>query len=233
MRKHLYDLIQEYTVPLEEARGRGEIFKLFAAHDGRVVQKWVHYLDLYERHFGSFRDPNFLEIGVESGGSLELWRKYFGPRATIFGIDILPGCARNVDPPNEVRIGSQDDPEFLRRVVCEMGGLDIVLDDGSHVGKDQETSFRTLYPLLREGGVYAIEDLCTSYWRDWKGGYGRKGTGIQLVKRLIDDMHQWWHDEKVMEPNIGGIHIYDSIVFIEKAPSARPQMTWVPTPAKS
>src|SRR5205814_7924687 len=137
-------------------------------------------------------------------------------------------CAGRVDPPNEVRIGSQDDPAFLRSVAAEMGGLDIVLDDGSHVGSHQVASFRTLFPLLREGGIYAIEDLHTSYWRDWGGGYRRKGTGIEMLKTLIDDLHQWWHEKPVAERNIGGIHVYDSIAFIEKAPARRPQVARAP-----
>ena len=93
----------------------GELAKLFFSHSGRIVHKWVHYLDIYDRHFGRFRNTpvKFLEIGVAQGGSLEIWRKYFGPDATIFGVDVNPVCASSVTSPNQVRIGSQDDPAFL------------------------------------------------------------------------------------------------------------------------
>lgn len=217
------DYVAEYAVPIREARkGTSEISRLFFGHSGRLIDKWVHYLDLYDRHFSPFRGPvKMLEIGVFEGGSLELWRKYFGPDATIYGIDINPACAGRVDSPNQVRIGSQDDQEFLRSVVDEMGGLDIVLDDGSHVAKHQLASFRTLFPLLRYGGIYAIEDLHTAYWNQYGGGHGRPGTAVELVKSLIDDMHRWWHDKGSAE--IGAIHVYDSIVFIEKAKPERPQ----------
>jgi hypothetical protein len=79
----------------------------------------------------------FLEIGIDEGGSLEVWRKYLGAQATVFGIDVNPACATRVDAPNQCRIGSQADLGFLRRIVEEMGGVDVVLDDGSHVAPHQ------------------------------------------------------------------------------------------------
>jgi hypothetical protein len=205
---------------------------IFFAHEGRPIHKWVHCLDLYERHFGAFRGKpvRFLEIGVWQGGSLEMWRKFFGPDATIYGVDIDLACKTRADDPNQIRIGSQDDPDFLRSVVREMGGIDIILDDGSHVGRHQWKSFRTLFPMLPEGGIYAIEDLHTAYWPGmFEGGYKRRGTGIELVKDLIDDMHGWWHDKDCGTPReqLGAIHAYDSIAFIEKANRAEPKTTKV------
>lgn len=221
-RKSKRNLVDEFEVPLEKAQGESRLFELFKNHKGRLLWKWDHYLNLYDRHFGKFEAPRLLEIGVWQGGSLELWRKYFGPGATICGIDIDPGCRVAVDAPNLVRIGTQDDPVFLRSVVEEMGGLDIVLDDGSHFGKHQIASFETLFPLLSYGGVYAIEDLHTSYWSDFDGSYRKHRTGVGLIKQLIDDLHQWWH-ERGGQSEIGAIHVYDSIAFIEKARARPPQ----------
>jgi len=204
-------------------RTSSDLARAFFAHRGRPVHKWVHYLDLYERHFARFRGTavTMLEIGVWQGGSLELWRDYFGERAVICGVDIDPDCAGKVDPPNLVRIGSQYDPDFLRRVATELGDLAIVLDDGSHIGRHQQASFETLWPLVKPGGLYVIEDLHTSYWGPtFEGGYGRRGTGIELVKQLLDDMHGWYHDRGELmaaRDTIGAIHAYDSIVFMEKA----------------
>ncbi|HYI39434.1 MAG TPA: class I SAM-dependent methyltransferase [Allosphingosinicella sp.] len=165
-----------------------------------------------------------LEIGVSKGGSLAMWRSYFGPRATIYGIDVNPDCAGYVDGPNQVRIGSQDDPDFLRRVVKEMGGIDVVLDDGSHVARHQQTSFETLFPLLNERGLYAIEDLHTAYWPNYGGGYGRQGSAIELLKRSVDDIHHWYHPHP---PAAGGadvaaVHFHDSIAVVEKGGARRP-----------
>ncbi len=167
-----------------------------------------------------------LEIGVNHGGSLELWRKFFGPQATIFGIDISPECAERVTPPNQVRIGSQADPRFLRGVVEEMGPPDVVLDDGSHHASHQRISFDTLFPLLNDGGLYIIEDVHTSYFPGFsEGGYQRKGTAIEYAKQMIDDMHAWYHRHKAATPTqrlIKAIHFYDSLVVIEKAQIERP-----------
>lgn len=207
--------------------------KLFYAHKGRLTHKWIHYLDIYERHFAPYRNTpvRMLEIGVSEGGSLELWRKYFGPDATVFGIDINPQCATRVTPPNQVRIGSQTDPQFLRSVVGEMGLPDIILDDGSHVATHQSVSFNTLFPLLQDGGLYVIEDLHTSYFPGlgkrggFEGGYRRKGSAIEYAKEMIDDMHAWYHNKKATTPTkglVGAIHFYDSMVVIEKRRVDRP-----------
>ena len=206
----------------------GELAKLFFAHRGRTVHKKVHYLELYERHFSTFRGRalKMLEIGVNAGGSLDLWRQYFGSDATIFGIDIDPGCASHVDEPNQVRIGSQDDPHFLKSVIAEMGEPDIILDDGSHIGRHQKASFDILFPLLTDGGLYVIEDINTSYWDShYEGGYRRRGTAIELVKQMIDDLHGWYHDRPQKTPArdwIKGLHIYDAMVVIEKGRTTRP-----------
>jgi hypothetical protein len=210
------------------AEASGRLAEVFFSHRGRTIHKWVHYLEIYERHFAKYRDTpvKMLEIGVFKGGSLELWREYFGAAATIFGIDINPKCADCVMAPNQVRIGSQADPLFLQKVILEMGTPDIVLDDGSHIGSHQRKSFDTLFPLLNPGSLYVIEDLHTSYWTEpFGGGYRRADTAIGHVKQMIDDMHAWYHDNPTMSPaktEVGAIHVYDSVVVIEKSIRRQP-----------
>jgi hypothetical protein len=227
IRTEMFELAPAEKVRLSAEAGDG-LAKLFYTHRGRIVYKWVHYLAIYEHHFAAYKNTpmRMLEIGVFKGGSLELWREYFGADATIFGIDINPACATYVTPPNQVRIGSQDDAQFLQSVVAEMGAPDIILDDGSHFGRHQRASFETLFPLLKEGGLYVIEDLHASYWPGfWEGGYRRKGTMIERIKDMIDDMHAWYHMKGSTTPArdyIRAIHIYDSIVVIEKQKINRP-----------
>lgn len=210
------------------ADASSELAKIFFAHHGRKINKWIHYLDIYDSHFARYRHTpvKMLEIGVYKGGSLELWREYFGTEATIFGIDIDPNCANCVSPPNQVRIGSQDDPRFLRSVINEIGVPDIILDDGVHNGRCQRTSFNELFPFLREGGLYVIEDLHTSYLPGAnEGGYRRRGTGIEFIKELIDDVHVWYHNKATnisANNSIGAIHVYDSVVVVEKRKMMRP-----------
>ena len=103
-----------------------------------------------------------IEIGVFEGGSLDMWQRYLGADASIVGIDINPGCADRVDPPNVVHIGSQADRAFLEGVVAEFGAPELILDDGSHIARHQRASFEILFPLLQDGGLYIIEDTHTS-----------------------------------------------------------------------
>jgi hypothetical protein len=82
-----------------------------------------------------------------------------------------------------------------------------------------------LFPLLRDGGLYVIEDLSTAYWPGHEGGWRRRGTGIELVKELIDDMNGWYHDRTCraeVRDWAAALHVYHSIVVVEKAPVARP-----------
>jgi hypothetical protein len=196
--------------------------QIFSQHEGRYVTKWDQYLPVYDEYIGAALDKfgpkiKLLEIGVFDGGSLELWRKFLGNDATIFGVDIDPRCANLFEPPNQVRIGSQDDAAFLDSVVSEMGGVEIVLDDGSHYGRHQEASLRHLFPKLPDGGIYIIEDLHAAYWPSFEGGYRRPGSGIEIIKSLIDDMHHNYHDEKsAFSRSIASLHIFDSIAVIEK-----------------
>ena len=123
-----------------------------------------------------------------------------------------------------MRIGSQDDPAFLQAVVDEMGGVDVVLDDGSHVMAHIEASYRSLFPRLSVGGLYMIEDLHTAYWEDWGGGLGAPGNFFTKISKMVDDMHGWYHGRGAEEGAAGiiGIHIHDSFAVLEKEHVYRP-----------
>lgn len=126
---------------------------LFNLHKGRQVDKWVHYLDIYERHFARYQGTKVrvLEIGIDHGGSLQLWKQYFGSQAEIIGVDINPVCQEYEEDQIKVVIADQCDPALAR-----LGPFDIVIDDGSHVRSHQSQTFLTLWP--RTLGVYLIED---------------------------------------------------------------------------
>tara|TARA_B100002003_G_scaffold251011_1_gene292608 strand:+ start:1498 stop:2310 length:813 start_codon:yes stop_codon:yes gene_type:complete len=206
--------------------------RYFWENEGRVIDKWLHYFERYERHFAPYRGRpglRFLEIGVQNGGSQAMWREYFGPEAVIYGIDIDPRCAELDGEMGQVRIGSQDDPAFLRKVVEEMGGIDVVLDDGSHRSDHIRTSFRTLFPLMADGGSYMIEDLHSVYWPQWKGGYRTRRNFMSDIADLIDDMHEPYHLKGRLNPScsedLAGVHVYDSIAVLEKKAHAAPRRT--------
>lgn len=206
---------------------RSDLGQIFCSGQGRPVDKWLHYIPIYERYLGHLRGTDFkmLEIGVYKGGSLDMWRAYFGDSFTLFGIDIDQDTQDCVSEPNQVRVGSQTNSAFLEDVVAEMGGVDVILDDGSHIGKHQWKSFEVLFPLLNEGGLYIVEDTHTSYWWRYGGGFGRRRTANNLAKTIIDDMHGWYHRRAQLtsaKTEIGALHIHDSIFVIEKQRRDRP-----------
>lgn len=201
----------------------GDLLDIFVNNREYLVNKWHHYIPIYDRYFSGFRNRpiRFLEIGVSKGGSLAMWRKYFGDAAIIYGIDIDKTCARFDGIAGRVRIGSQDDPAFLRSVVEEMGGVDVILDDGSHHMDHIRTSFRFLFPKLNDGGIYMVEDLHTAYWKKYGGGYQSKNSFFAFISGMIDDMHQWYHVHGVNNTEIANscsaIHVHDSIAVFEKS----------------
>jgi hypothetical protein len=212
---------------------QGELEAIFYAHKGRLAHKWHHYLEIYERHFAPLRHAKeplrILELGVSRGGSLDIWRKYFGPSARIVGIDIDPACAERVDPENTVIIGDQSDPALLGSALETLGGgVDLVIDDGSHLGRLQIASFEYLYPRISERGLYVCEDLHCSYWDSHEGGYRRPDTFIEYGKDLIDRLHAWYLEESLQARFMNfatttyGIFVYLDVIVIEKRPVARP-----------
>lgn len=230
MKKYRFPEDGDVAADIRERYGfSGDLLDIYANNDGVKVHKWHHYLPLYDRYFSRYRNTKvrFLEIGVNNGGSLQMWRRYLGPDAVLCGIDINPDCAQYDGQSGMVRIGSQDDPAFLAEVVREMGGVDVVLDDGSHRMKHIEASLRALFPLLTTGGTYMIEDLHTAYYERFGGGVDAPANFYNTVRRMIDDMHMWYHAKKTpqmpeMAREFDGIHIHDSIVVIDKAVVQQP-----------
>lgn len=206
----------------------GTLARLYDDHAGRATRKWTHFPALYDRYFAPYRERpvRLLEIGISTGGSIEIWRSYFGADAVIAGIDIDPGTAANVSLPNRAYIGDQSDPDLLRRVVAECGPFDIVIDDGSHVAEDQMATLRALWPALADGGLYVIEDTMTAYLpRFYRGGYRRQGTAIDTAQRLIDDLHGWVHGRpaRIGLADLAAVHVHATIIILEKSAATEPQ----------
>jgi hypothetical protein len=213
---------------------RSDLDRIVAMHRGHVVNKWNHYYEIYDRHFARFRDRDItvVEIGVAGGGSLDIWRSYFGPKARIFGLDNNPDCRRFESPGTRIVIGDQGDPAFLEKFAAETGPIDILIDDGSHAHDHQIVTFRALFKHIRDDGVYSCEDLFSSYVDEVYGGAPRKpGTFVEFLKDLIDEMNAWFWREGV-ENEAGafasaahGMHFYPTIVVIEKRRMTQPLMT--------
>lgn len=198
------------------------LHRYFLNNNGKVVHKWLHYFDIYERHFSRFRDKpiRMLEIGVFKGGSLQMWQNYFHKDSTIVGIDINPECKAHEGGNVHVRIGSQVDRKFLRKVITEFGPFDIILDDGSHDNQHVVNTFEMLYTHTSENGVYMVEDMHTSYWPNYGGGLRAKGSMIEYFKKKIDEINAVHVKENYPATNFtrstDSMTFYDSILVLEK-----------------
>ncbi len=198
------------------------IWSEFLTNRGRVIHKWTHYMQAYERHFSRFayQSLTFIEIGVGEGGSLQMWKRYFGPFARIVGIDIDARCKRFEEDQIDVRIGNQSDAGFLQSIIDEFGQPEVILDDGSHVAHDIIAAFSFLYPRMQKNGVYMVEDLHTSYWPEYDGGLRRHGSFIELCKDLLDELNADWSREALPRTDFTAstlsMHFYDSLAVFER-----------------
>lgn len=197
----------------------------FMRNERRMIHKWVGYFEIYHRAFARFRGKpiKFIEIGVESGGSVQMWRDYFGPQATIIGVDIDPRCKALEEDGLEIWIGDQADPAFWQRLCDKHPQIDVVLDDGGHTMAQQIATFEALFKVLNDGGVYMCEDTHTSYIPNFMGGLKRQGTFHEYAKNLIDEMHAWYfaplselNEAAYIARNLYAISFFDSIVAFEK-----------------
>lgn len=207
-----------------------DLEKYFTENTGRLIHKWKHYFEIYDRHFSRFRDRevHVVEFGVSQGGSLQMWKEYFGPKAKIFGIDINPHCKKFEDEQVEIFIGDQEDRIFLKSLIKKIPKIDILIDDGGHTMKQQINTFEELFPYINGNGVYLCEDLHTSYWPEWGGGYKKRGTFIEYSKNFIDFINAWHSVQKNklrvadFTRSAHSLHYYDSVLVIEKRPMEEP-----------
>lgn len=208
-----------------------QLQEFFKNNNKNSIHKWLHYFEIYDFWFKKYKNKQvvILEIGVYQGGSLNMWRDYFGKEALIYAIDINPLCKQFETENTKILIGSQEDRNFLRLVISQLPKIDIIIDDGGHTMKQQTTAFEELYVHLNDGGIYVCEDLHTSYWSSYGGGYQNKKSFIEYSKKLIDYIHAWHIDQKELSINFFtnntySLHYYDSILVIEKRCIKKPQV---------
>jgi hypothetical protein len=208
-----------------------DLEQYFSRNTGRQIHKWMHYFEIYERHFSRFRGTrvHLVEFGVDQGGSLQMWKHYFGPECRIFGVDINPQCRQAEEERIEILIGDQGDRQFLRSLKTRIPQIDILIDDGGHTMKQQIATYEELFPHVDANGVYVCEDLHTSYWPDWGGGLQKRGTFVEYSKRFIDELHGWHFRRRgraaitALTRTAHSLHYYDSVLVIEKRPIEQPR----------
>jgi hypothetical protein len=184
-------------------------------------------LPLYHKHFEAHKklaSPEnkiiILEIGVQNGGSLDLWNKYFGPdNCVIYGIDIDSRCLSLTRDNIKIFIGDQGNIDFLEDIKSKIPSVDILIDDGGHTMIQQINTFNVLFDHVKSGGVYLCEDTHTSYWTSHGGGYRNPATFMEYSKGLIDSLNGHHHGKvDSLTASCSGIHFYDSMVFFDKSP---------------
>lgn len=196
------------------------------------TDKWGRhrYTPHYERHLKHLKKESFtlFEIGIggysragQGGASLRMWKAYF-PSAQVIGLDIEDKSFVNEDRIRAVQ-GSQVDAQVLRQIAEEAGNLQVVIDDGSHVPEHVIETFKIMFPLLADGGIYVIEDLQTSYWERYGGSTDRAdpATSMSMIKALLDGLNYEEYTEPDYQPtyselHVVAVHAYHNLVFIEK-----------------
>ncbi|WP_406068989.1 hypothetical protein [Micromonospora sp. NBC_01638] len=194
------------------------------------------YTPIYERHFAPLREQELtiVELGIggyahpgSGGGSLRMWKRYF-PRALVYGVDMFDKSAAAEQRVFPIQ-GDLSDPDFVGGLAGRLGPLDIVIDDGSHACADVILAFHALFPALRPGGLYVIEDLQTSYWPSYGGNATNlhdASTSMGFLKQLLDGLNYEEHDgagssrPTRFDSMLVGAHFYHNIAVLEKGRNA-------------
>lgn len=192
--------------------------KTYQAYKNSPYKSIKHstYFDVYDRLFSPYRGKKitFIEIGVLGGGSLFMWREFFGPDARIIGVDLNPGAKRWEKDGFEIYTGSQSDEAFWSEFTSKIGMVDIVLDDGGHTYEQQVITVEALLPFINDGGLLVVEDTHTSYM----GGFGAKSHSfIDYAKSMIDKINLRFSAfaDQLSEKRVWGLLFYESFVVFE------------------
>jgi hypothetical protein len=179
--------------------------ELYAEHKGKVSDKWSLYLEIYDRIFKDMRQDSLalLEIGIQNGGSLEIWARFFPFATSIIGCDINLKCLNLKYSEQNVNlvVGDANEAETCRAILSISNAFDIVIDDGSHRSSDIIKSFCLYFPSINPGGLFIAEDLHCSYWAPFEGGLRGVFSSIEFFKRLVDilNFEHWTTQEQRFE----------------------------------
>lgn len=186
---------------------------------GPGIWKWRHYFEAYHRHFQKFvgKEVHILEIGVFSGGSMAMWKNYFGPNCRVYGVDIREECKSYEADSIKILIGDQGNRQFWKSVREQVPRLDIVVDDGSHFTEHQIVSVEEMLPHLHPGGVYMVEDTYSvlNGFHDYAAGLARNISGWGSPKPGVPDPHGGQIPE-AFQRSVGSVHLYPYLTVFEK-----------------
>ena len=171
--------------------------EVFTSHRGKYSDKWSQYLDVYDRVLQDLPNPkSILEIGVQNGGSLEIWDTLYPDADFIIGIDVDKKCSDLEFQSSKIKVlvGDAKSDETIRQALEIVNSFDIVIDDGSHTSEDIIVNLIKLLPTLKPGAIYLIEDLHASYWDSFGGSLFGSETAMAFLKRLADALNRnYWN----------------------------------------
>lgn len=207
-------------------------------HKSDKSSLYHNFAEKYDRLLSGIIEScaSVLEIGVAHGQSLRMWTDYF-PNATIHGADIEPAfhTCELYSPRIRFHVVDQRDPAQLQSL-GQFSPFDLIIDDGNHWWCEQILSFQILFPFVRKGGIYIIEDTCTSYWPEYKNNpiscvdwfKGRvdevnlRGARGQVPANPSPDFGSWekgWHRREDCQerlPDFDSIQFMNGIIIVHK-----------------
>jgi hypothetical protein len=195
--------------------------QIFLNHTEKMSDKWTLYINEWDRIFTPYRDLpiNLFEIGIQNGGSLEIWAKYFTNAKSIIGCDIDEKCRELLftDPRIAFYVGDANTNEIQEKVLESAPKFDIIIDDGSHRSSDVIRSFCRYYPYLEYDGIYVVEDLHTSYWEDFEGSIFSPESSMSFLKHIADIVnHEHWRNNQARVNFLSEFSDYLQISFTEE-----------------
>lgn len=199
--------------PAGMAPSTNPLLNYFDRHtEGRGIWKWRHYFDVYHRHLQKFidRDIVFAEIGIFSGGSLEMWQQYLGSHARLHGIDLDESTRSYSSDSVSIHIGDQESRSFWRQFRKDVPVLHVMIDDGGHSPQQQRVSLEEILPHLQPGGVYICEDIIgdSNDFSSYVGGLiASLNSGVSLLESPASAYQQ----------GVYSIHCYPFITVVERA----------------
>ena len=173
--------------------------------------------EMYDALFYSLKDEpiTFLEIGVNKGGSIAVWEEYF-PNATLLATDIKPDCLIRATERTQVSLVDQFDFFSMRDYADEHGPFDVVIDDGSHYSSHQILTLETLWPYMKPGGLFIIEDTETSYVAEFRRAEGPGLSCVDYCKGLADTVHQRVADRPALWKDINTVMFKQDMIVVTK-----------------
>ena len=192
----------------------------------KSTKDWAGFLEIYSNYFKDYRDKeiNILEIGIDKGESLKIWRKYF-TRAKICGIDIID-IKFQIEGVDLIK-ANQTDEKTLKEICNKNKAFDIIIDDGGHYSNHIVASLNFLFDYLKDNGLYIVEDLQTSYFRRFGGSrinLKKKTTSMNYLKSIADSINYEHNDKpffksKKFDGKVKYIHFYQNVAILKKGKS--------------